>query len=140
MFAFLKYLNLVPILVGVVSGIVNFIEHLHDGSFDKKGKALEMFDSAWPAIAAGFGITVPAESIRGIVSAIVEIVVAGFNLVGVFTHATPTPGVTPGAESSAAAVTPAPAAPVAAAVPSASTAEASAMSPVFDSQAGMQGA
>jgi ribosomal protein L12E/L44/L45/RPP1/RPP2 len=140
MFAWLKYLNLVPVLVAVVSGIVNFIEHLHDGSFDKKGKALELFDSAWPSIAAGFGITAPVESIRGIVSAIIEIAVAGFNLVGIFTHkdaaavaAAPAPA--------AAAAAPAPAAAMAAPeVPSASSAEGSSMSPIFDAQAGMQGA
>lgn len=86
MFAFLKYITLIPILIQVVQAAVQFVESVRSDAPgpEKKAAVMDSLTASWGALQSEFKITVPFAVLGPIVSFLIDLAVSVYNAVGYF--------------------------------------------------------
>jgi hypothetical protein len=82
----LKYLSMMPLLYALVKGAVELVEATMAGlpGAEKKKAVLDALASAWPAAQETFKFAAPYEVILPVLSFLIDLVVAIYNLIGYF--------------------------------------------------------
>ena len=86
MFAFLRYVSLIPILIQVVQAAVQFVESVRADSPgpEKKAAVMDSLAASWGGLQNEFKITVPFSVLGPIVSFLIDLAVSVYNAVGYF--------------------------------------------------------
>lgn len=89
--AWIKYISLFPVLYALVKGAVELVEAVSTGvgGAEKKAAIMAALEEGWAAAQAAFGLTVPFEPLKPIISFLIDLTVAIYNAIGFFKRSEP---------------------------------------------------